>query len=369
MPRTLATPNFDPNGNQVTIYDTGANLLDAGNASGIGLASAVTLSADFTGTAQQVTDLVGLTGFSDDGHGIVLQDTPTNLLDNGYADGIAAADTVSLDANCSVDASTLTQLLAINHFTSGGHQITLQDTIDNLNNAGASLLQQADVVDAADTTANLLSHLDDLALFGQNYDLAISVSDASANVASVAVSAADYTTYQATLDKVDMTGIIQVTGSATELAALASTLYNDVAVGEVDVEDTANSILANLPALETIGAKFSGANLSNATVNAAAVASLLSISNVTATNLTILDTGTQIAAAITANGAAAVTFMNSQTVQLSADSVVTAGDAKALESITSLDKNGHQLSVWDTASHLTDSFDGYLAAVSDSRYD
>ena len=353
------------NGHSVTVVDNATNLLDAANAGGIALASAVALDAPLSTSAHNATLLAGLHAFNAGAQPITVQDTPANLLDAANAAGIAIATTVTPDADCSVSAATLAQLGAIAGFADGGHQITLQDTAATVVALDPAVFASVYQTDVADSAANVTANLDALqtALTAHGHALVISVSGAVPNTPVITVDTATYSADRLTIDAVDTAGIIRVTGSAADLSALAATLHSDAAVGEVDVIDSATNILTDLPALNTIGTKFSAATVSDATVTAAMVAGLLSIPHLQAGALVIADSGAQIAAAIAANGPAGITFLNSQTVQLNQDSVVTAGDALALESLTSLSKAGHQLSVWDTATHLTDSIDGYLAAV------
>ncbi len=370
----FTTLNAQLNGHLVGVTDSATNLLDPANFAGVNFATSVALNAPATVNAYDATLLVTLPHFNVGAQPITVADSPTNLLDAANATGIAAATAVTPDANYTVSGATLGLLAAIPTFGDGTHTLTLQDTVTNVLGLSAPVLALATQVDVADSAANVTANLGALqtlqtTLSGQSHTLALSVAGAVANTPIITVDAATYTADQGALDAVDTAGIIKVVGNATDLAALATTLHNDAAVGEVDVTDTANNILLNLPTLESIGAKFLGATISDATVTAAMVAQLLTIPNLQAGGLVVSDSGSQIAAAIAANGQAGLDFMNAQTVQLNQNSVVTAGDALTLEGLTGLQKGGYQLSVWDSATHLTDNYDGYLAAVSAGTID
>lgn len=353
-------------GHELTLADSATNLLDPANATTVAAAGSVALDSSTPISAQAATALMAMTNFNAGAMPIAIADTPVNLVDPANATGISAATTVAPDSDCVATADLLAQLAAITSFTNGGHQITLQDTASNVLGASAAALDLASLVDVADSAANVLSNLAALqsAVLDQGHSMAISVSGAVADTPVISIDAATYSTGQAVIDTIDTMGIVCVTGSATEVAALAATLHDDPVVGEVDVSDTPTNILLNLPVLDTLGSKFAGATVSGAVVNAAEVAQLLSIPNLTSGSLTVIDSGAQIAAAIVANGQAAVDFLNNQSVQLNQDSVITATDAQALEGLTSFNKEGYALSVWDSATHLTDSIDGYLSAVS-----
>ncbi len=195
-----------------------------------------------------------------------------------------------------------------------------------------------------------------------------------ANAATVQLSAdaAGLTAAQATT----LAGILHGTSSgytvnvADSAADLLSASYAaGIALATtVGVSDIASNMLASAPALIAMEPKLTSAAITDSgPLSASAVSDLLALPNLSAGSLTIADNGSQIAAAIEANGATGVSFLEAHFVQLSGNSIIAASDAAALEALGgSLNKEGFTISVSDTASHLTDTADGYLAAVSDT---
>jgi hypothetical protein len=357
-------------GKTLQIVDTAANLLDSNNADGVSLATDVELSAGLISSASYITQLAGVHDFHANGQTIQINDTLANLLDPDYLAGIAIATQVTLSADTTVTAAQLVALSELHSYSAGLQHLTVQDTASAIAALSPSELAFTYLASVSDTSANVAAALSGLELAAVAHgDLSIVLTDGVTNVPSITVTAATYSADQGAIDAITTAGSVKVTGDAADLSAIASALSGDVVVAEVDVTDTAANILANLTALDSIGSKFKQATITDTSVNAAEVAALLTIPNLVATNLTIIDTGSQLAAAIEANGAAGLTFMNSTTVELSGNSIIAASDAVALEQLTSLNKNDHSLVVWDTASHLTDSVDGYLAAVSNGIID
>ena len=358
-------------GQTLGVVDTAAHLILAGNAAGIALSTDVELDTGILSDAALVTTLVGLHAFNAAAQSIWIQDTVARLLDSAYAAGIAAASRVMPQADFTVTAAELTALAAIANYETGGHAMTVQDTAAHIAALTQPALGFTSLTRVSDTAAHVSASLDSLqsVVAAHGHALSVVLTDGVSNTIAITVTAPTYTTDAATLDAITIGGVVRVNGTAAQLSSLATTLAGDTVVGEVAVTDTAANILANLTTLNTIGAKFDSATITDATLNAALVSGLLTVPHLHAGSVTISDTGTQIAAAIQASGAPGRAFMNAHTVSLSADSVVTASQALSLQSLTALTKNGHTLAAWDTASHLIDSIDGYLAAVSAAQID
>ncbi len=348
------------------IVDTASHLLDPANAAGIALATDVALDTGILTSAQAATSLVHLHAFNVGAQTIWVQDTIAHLLDPANADGVAAAARVMPATDATVSTTQLEALAALAHFDTNSHALTAAGTAAAIAGLSQPALTLSTLAAVTDTSAHVASSLNALqsAVVGHAHSLSIALSDGVADTVSITVTAATYSADRATIDTIATHGAVLVTGTAAQLAALNSTLAADGVVGQVAVVDSAANILSNLTALNAIGVKFDSATISDATVSATLVASLLTIPNLHAGSLTISDTGAQLATAIQANGAPGLAFLNAHTVTLSADSVVTASQALALETLTGLGKSGHRLVAWDTASHLIDSIDGYLAAVS-----
>ena len=353
-------------GQTLEVVDTAANLLSVGYAAGMALATSVALSAGILSSASYVTMLTQLHGFSTGGQVVAIADTIAHLLDPAFAAGLAIATSIQPATDATVSAAELAALTAMPAFTAGGHAITVSDSAGAIVGLSAGDLGFVTQVAVVDTAANVSAQLNALqaGITAHAYPLSITLTDATPGTVAIIVTAATYSADMATLDSITAAGVVEVLGTAAQLVALASVLAADTVVGEVAVSDTAANILSNLTALTAIGAKFDSVSISDSALNAALVSGLLTVPHLNAGSFTISDTGSQIASAIQSTGAPGLAFLNAHTVMLSADSVVTASQALSLEVLTGLQKNGHTLNAWDTASHLTDSVDGYLAAVS-----
>ena len=353
-------------GQTMQVVDTAAYLTAAGNTAGIALATDVELDTGILADAALATTLAGLHAFNAGAQAIWIQDTVADLLDTGNAAGLAIAMRVFPSSDVTVNAAQLASLSAIAHFETNSHAIAVTGNAADIAALSQAALGFSSLAAVSDTSAQVSASLDALqsAVTGHSHALSIALTDGVPNTVSIAVTAATYSADRPVIDSIATNGAVLVNGTATQLSALSSTLAADAVVGQVAVTDTAANILSNLSALNAIGAKFDSASITDTTLSATLVSSLLTIPNLHAGSVTIVDTGTQIAAAMQSSGALGLAFMSAHTVQLSADSVVTASQALSLESLTSLQKNSHTLSAWDTASHLIDSVDGYLAAVS-----
>ena len=358
-------------GQTMQIVDTAVNLLDAANTAGIALATDVELDTGILTSAALATGLAGLHAFNAAAQTIWIQDTVAHLLDPDNAAGLAIASRVFPSSDIVVTAAQLEYLAAIAHFETNGHAITVAGNAADIAALSQGALDLTTLAAVTDTSAQISANLDAVqsAVTGYSHTLSIALSDGVLNTVSITVTAATYAADRATIDTITTNGVVLVIGTAAQLATLGSTLMSDALVGHVAVTDTAANILSNLTALNAIGAKFGSATITDATVSATLVSSLLTIPNLQAGSLTVSDTGAQLATAIQSSGAPGLAFLNAHTVTLSADSVVTASQALSLQSLTGLSKGGHSLVAWDTASHLIDSVDGYLAAVSAGSID
>lgn len=358
-------------GQTLQIVDTATHLLAAGNAAGIAMATDVELDSGILTTAAVATALAGLHAFNAAAQSILIQDTVAHLVDPSNAAGIAIATRVVPPSDVTVTAAQLATLSAIATFDTNGHAITVTGNAADIAALSQPALNLTSLAAVTDTSADVSASLNALrsAVTGHSHALSIALTDGVTNAISITATAATYSSDHAVMDAINTNGVVRVIGTAAQLAALSSTLAADAVVGQVAVSDTAANILANLTTLNAVGAKFDSATISDATVSATLVSGLLTIPNLNAGSLTISDTGAQLAAAVQASGAPGLAFLNAHTMTLSADSVVTASQALSLQTLTSLNKNGHTLVAWDTASHLIDSVDGYLAAVSTGSID
>ena len=362
-------------GFSVAIVDTAGAILDSvDHAAGLALATSVTLNAPAFINASNATLLANVANFDRAGPAITIQDTPTNLLTLANAAGLGIATTVMLDQSYALATTTIASLAALAGFAvDGTHAITAQDSVADILGLTAPQLGFVSSFIISDSAATVYAHLDALqtTITSRGDPQTIVLTDSSTHLA-ITVTAATYTTDAATLDGISVHNAVRVTGDAADIAGLASQLASDAVVGEVVVTDTSTNILGNLTALQSIGSKLNSVNITDSPLSASALSSLLTIPGLSATSVTISDTGSQIAAAIQANGGATgagATFLNSPgvTVELSASSVISASDALTLQAVPGLNKMGYLLEVWDTPSHLTSLT--YLSAVSSAPVD
>ncbi|HEY1933953.1 MAG TPA: hypothetical protein VGG99_18230 [Acetobacteraceae bacterium] len=179
----------------------------------------------------------------------------------------------------------------------------------------------------------------------------------------VGMDAADATTLAGVLKGTQTSATVNVVDNAANILAPANVSGIALATS-VGVSDLAANILAYAPELIAMGTKLVSTHITDGgPLSASAVTDLLELPGLSAGALIISDTGSQIAAAIELNGGTGVSFLNMHTVELSATSTITASDAAALGLLSDLEKGIFTINVSDTATHLTDTVDGYFAAV------
>jgi hypothetical protein len=297
-------------------------------------------------------------------NGVYLTDTAGNI--SAADTGVAAAALSSLDsklhvtltASGTVSAAALSLILFAESFTPAGFTLSLADTVANVAALPVSLLDYVTSIAITDTSANLTTTAlntlaaDEAALTALNNaatPLTITLSDSG----TVSVSAATYTADASIIDDITNTGAVTVTGTAAAIMPIATTLTNDAKVGAIVVSDTAANVVADLSALLAIGSKLSVTLTDLLPITAALVPQLVALDITNPSHITIADTGSNLASLIESASVATASFLSAATVQLSANSAVTAADAAALQGLSSFVLGGYTLSVWDTYSHLT----------------
>ena len=210
-------------GHTMTIADTSANLL-AASQTVLGLATTVTLAAPETLAAATATQLASLPHFSAGGAALTVQDTSANLLNAGNAAGISAATTTKLLANEVVSAATLTALVALHGYSAGTTSLTVQDTASNIIALTDPALGFTALASVLDTTAGFNANVTALqaAVPGHSHQLSVTLTDAVANSKSIIVDAAAYQPNAATYAAVTNVGVLKVTGNASGLAAITN---------------------------------------------------------------------------------------------------------------------------------------------------
>jgi hypothetical protein len=97
--------------------DTAANLDNPANTAFLNTLSGQVLSATATTSAASATALHGLSNFSLGGHNLIVSDTAANLVNPANATGLGIATSITLNGPASLNAAQSEQLLQINHFT------------------------------------------------------------------------------------------------------------------------------------------------------------------------------------------------------------------------------------------------------------
>ena len=192
----------------------------------------------------------------------------------------------------------------------------------------------------------------------------------------VGVNVATYSADLEVIDKIANAGAVTVTDSTAALNGLAGTsgsgtttslismLVADPVVGSIVASDTAANIVADIGVLLNVGPKLSVSLTDTLPITAALVPQLALLPVANAAHIVIADTGANIAAVVEAASTATLNFLTAASVKLSANSIVVAADAKALEGLSSFSNAGHTLAIWDTVAHLTSGL--YTATIANS---
>lgn len=118
----------------LVVSDTVANLINGANTAALSAMDGTTFASNQTTTAANAQALFALTDtihFTKGVRTLTVQDTPANLLDFAYTDGLAFADTWQLSADATVSAIDAETLLAEAKFVVN-HTLTVSDSSDNL---------------------------------------------------------------------------------------------------------------------------------------------------------------------------------------------------------------------------------------------
>ena len=122
-------------GATLAVSDSAADLLAAGNVTGIAIATTLSLTGPNTVSAVQATTLVGMAGFGLAALAtLVVADSATNLLNDSYATGLAEATAVTLTGTANtVTAAQAIALERLTNFTVGsGATLVIADNATNL---------------------------------------------------------------------------------------------------------------------------------------------------------------------------------------------------------------------------------------------
>ena len=284
---------------------------------------------------------------------VVMTDTAANIDANATSlAAMAGKLSITLTASATVTAATLTLFNTAHSFSAGGYTLTLADNAADVAGLSARALALASSVAITDTAADLTpTVLASLATLTSSYSGTIAIT-LTGTAPLLSITASTYTTDRALIDDITNVGAVQVTGDSATIAAIATTLTADTRVGSVAVTDTSANVVANLVPLLGLGNALSVTLSDTLAIPASLVPMLVQLGHLTATGITIADTGANIAAVVLSASPATLQFLNAHPVQLSADSNVTVAQAAALGSLHSFSDNSHVLNVWDSASHL-----------------
>jgi hypothetical protein len=327
----------------LTIDDTAATLLTLPAAVQT-VATAYELSANGTVDASGFTTLRDTLEAAANGHAVTVIDTAANLVALAGSDlSLASACVLSADATVSVGQAL--SLIAEPDFSAGTHVLTISGS-------------------AATISQNLTALGSDFGTFGPH--LAITLTGQSP---TIQIDAASYAANSTVLDAITNAAAVIVNDSAAAVAPLAALLAADAEVAQVNVSDSADDVVENLSSLLALGSKLSVTLTDQAPLAASLVPFLAQLDNVTC-GVGISDIASQIAAVVqqadATGNAAAITFLETNGVALSADSQASVADLSALEQLgNNLSLNGHAIYVYDTVSHLTASGAANAIAVAE----
>ena len=319
-----------------TIDVSGVPVSDIGTFSGwhSGLAAGVALNLEVSDTALALGTDLGMGGAS-------LLST-----DAAYVHSVTLSG-----AGGTLSTAQLSAVAGISGLNANGITVPVSGNAANIAGLGAAARMLAGThVAVSDTGANVAAQLGSLQS-AYNGQLSITLISGT-----VSVTAANYTADTATIAAITNAASVVVTGTAASIAGIATPLGGDAHVSAIQITDTAANVAGNITTLGPLATGISvtvtdSSNITAATAQALVGAGFANLSMSGSVGVT--DTGSQIAAMAEA-GSIYVSFLTSRGAVLSADSNVALLDASALSGLGShLNKNGHVINVWDTASHLT----------------
>ncbi len=131
----IGMPNFSLDGHTLVLQDTPSNLLGAFGSEFLPDASEVVLAPNNSAwvvTAEQAAQLAAIGPLNAGTAGMIVSDTVTDLLTAPYAAGIDAATATTLDADATVSVSQAEALQALPDFSRAAYTLTISDTAANI---------------------------------------------------------------------------------------------------------------------------------------------------------------------------------------------------------------------------------------------
>jgi hypothetical protein len=272
--------------------------------------------------------------------------------------GLESKLTIDLSAGGAISAATYNLLHAsgVTYNNPSSYTLSLADTAANVLALSDTALDSFSAIAITDTASDLTSTvLGELATYAATMG-AVTPTITISGSGITTFSTTTYSTYSTIIDNdITNTGQVAVSGTATQILAIAGTLESDAKVGEIEVADAASTISTDLSSLLAIGSKLSVTLTDTLPITAAEVPQLVQLSINNPTAITVADSGSDIAAVVESASTATTSFLDGATVDLNANAQVTAADAAALETLTHFSLNSHTLVVYDTYSHLISS--------------
>ena len=318
-----------------TVEITGVPVADLANLAAVSgaLQNGVTLHLDVADTAANLgADLTG-------GSSVLTADA-------------AFVNSVTLvTSNVPVTPAQLDLIAALPNLTAAILSVPVIGSAAAVDGMSQAALALAGPVSVSDTASNVQGALDTLQSVFHG-GLTIHLTDATP---FIGITSDTYAADQQTVDAIVNPGSVTVVGGAGAIAALEPLLAADRVVGAVQIIDSAFNVVENLPAIAALAGQATVFVTDIGAIPAYLAQALAGagLAHLNAGLLTVLDSGSQIAA-MAESGTAAQTFLAAHGAILAADSSVSLLDAQALNALGgALNRNGHAVNIWDTAAHLT----------------
>ena len=182
----LTGATFSRDGHALVLADTGSDIA-AFTPDSIAAPTAYRMIGDDTLSAAEA-DILAARSTDLDGNRLILADNPTALLDSLHASGRALATAITLAGDTVTTASTATALFATQKFTTGGHDLVVQDSAQALLGLSADVKIDVTMLALGASQSVSVATLHSLAGLGILFDLnghALTVVDTAANLATL----------------------------------------------------------------------------------------------------------------------------------------------------------------------------------------
>jgi hypothetical protein len=298
----------------------------------------------------------------------IVVDTAANILQASAGAVVTGASSVELLDNASVSVADAQTLAATNNFSVNGHELTLVDTIAIL--AGHTTVAGATSYVVADTADHILDNLAGALVSGAQ---AVELTADATETVSAAQSLASTNNFSLNGHSLSLLDTVaHLTGHTAEAGAtnyvILDTAENIAAAAASPVVQGAQSVELQGDAVVSVAQANAIAGLLNLDTQGYSLSLADTISNLTnhtsaggATSYVVVDTADNIVV-----GAITPVVAGAQSVELSADALVSVAQAHLLASLVpNLGLNGHTLTLADTIENLS----GNTTAAGAAAYD